>query len=205
MNILAVGAHPDDIELGCGGALAHHRDHGDAITMVVLTRGDQGGDSAERLHEQKESALLIGAKLVFGHFPDSNPPPQPTFINFIEDAIDTALPDRVYTHSPRDTHQDHVAVSLATLAAARKIPQVLFYDGPSTINFSPNFFININGYLEQKISYISCHASQIKERARVVSITAIEASARYYGHKAKIELAEGFEVHRFVENSPLHP
>lgn len=60
-SVLAVGAHPDDIELGCGGALAKHVAAGDHVTMLVVTRGEEGpGKSSQRVAEQQAAADALG-------------------------------------------------------------------------------------------------------------------------------------------------
>ena len=71
MRVLAVGAHPDDIELGCGGALLAHRARGDEITLLVMTTGEEGPqDARSRIREQEDAAALLGATLLWGGFPD---------------------------------------------------------------------------------------------------------------------------------------
>ncbi|MCX5679173.1 MAG: PIG-L family deacetylase [Candidatus Omnitrophica bacterium] len=65
MNILAIGAHPDDIEFGCGGTLLKYSSSGHRVFLLVLTKGGFGGDPDVRSKEQKEAALFLGAKEVF--------------------------------------------------------------------------------------------------------------------------------------------
>ena len=55
MNILAIGAHPDDIEYGCAGTLVKYADRGHRIHLMILTGGEEGGSSKERQHEQSQS------------------------------------------------------------------------------------------------------------------------------------------------------
>src|SRR5262249_8592937 len=75
MTVLAVGAHPDDVELGCGGALLTHVANGDRVAMLILTKGERGPqDSLPRVREQEEAAALVGAKLFWGDFEDGAVP-----------------------------------------------------------------------------------------------------------------------------------
>src|SRR3989475_12653862 len=79
MNILALGAHPDDIEIGCGGALLKYARAGHGVYLMVLTEGAQGGSEKVRRDEQLASCRIRGAKEVFGggyqdtDVPDSRP------------------------------------------------------------------------------------------------------------------------------------
>ena len=91
-SVLAVGAHPDDIELGCGGALAKHVAAGDRVTMLVVTRGEEGpGDSQERVREQLRAVEVLGVhELLWGQgFGDCRVSLQEfELVHLIEDAID---------------------------------------------------------------------------------------------------------------------
>ena len=112
-SILAIGAHPDDIELGCGGALAAYRDAGAEIAMLVLSGGANGwGENARRI-EQEEAAYHLGATLRWGRFADGAIPDGIATIQVIEQAIQDTRADLVFTHSLHDSHQDHRAAALA--------------------------------------------------------------------------------------------
>jgi len=72
MNILAIGAHPDDIEFGCGGTLSKYSEKGHKVYMLVLSKGDKGGDSDVRQKEQENSARILRAEtLYFGDYKDT--------------------------------------------------------------------------------------------------------------------------------------
>ncbi len=72
MRVLALGCHPDDIEFGCGGTLSKYADAGHEIYMMVMTRGQAGGDEAIRKREQEEAARIIGCeKLFWGGYRDT--------------------------------------------------------------------------------------------------------------------------------------
>ena len=75
MNVLAIGAHPDDIEFGCGGMLTKYAERGHAVYLYVASDGSLGGDGAVRRSEQQDSALIIGAREVFwGDYQDTEIP-----------------------------------------------------------------------------------------------------------------------------------
>jgi LmbE family N-acetylglucosaminyl deacetylase len=197
-SVLAVGAHPDDIELGCGGTLAAHRAAGDAVTMLVLTTGQNGqGGTRLRVEEQERAAEGLGAVLVWGGQVDCAMAVDPALITVIEQVIQVVGADVVYTHAPDDSHQDHRAASTATLSAARHRSAVLYYASPSTTRFEPTMFVDIGGYVEAKLEALNHHRSQV-EGSAMVDPEAVAASARHYGALARIRYAEPFVPARFV-------
>ena len=198
LHVLAVGAHPDDIELGCAGALAEHRARGHRIGMLVMSQGESGPQhSASRASEQRDAAEILGADLYWGGFDDAAIPDSRGVVDVIQDVMAVARPDVIYTHTPRDSHQDHRAVAHATLAAARRSSRVLHYEAPSSLHFVPALYVDIRDSLEIKLSALRAHVSQVL-RNGLVDLEAIEAQARYRGFQARIRLAEAFEVERFV-------
>ncbi len=73
MKVLAVGAHPDDVELGCGATLLRHAARGDEITILVMSSGDLGSiEGMSRRGEQDEAARRIGATLLWAGYDDGN-------------------------------------------------------------------------------------------------------------------------------------
>ena len=90
MTILAIGAHPDDIELGCGGALLAHRRAGEAVWLLVMSAGTGGGVSAIRKHEQSVAARRLDAELLWGDFADGEIPLPPFWGGYrvVPDAIE---------------------------------------------------------------------------------------------------------------------
>ncbi len=152
MNILAIGAHPDDIELGCGGLLIKSARQGHNVYMYSLTRGGVGGDSNQRSEELARSARFIKAKqLWIDNFEDSKLTVSNDLINHIEFFINKANPDLILTHSHGDVHHDHRAIALATLEAARFNSNVLSYEIPLSRNFDPKVFVDISSVVNEKV------------------------------------------------------
>ena len=115
MNVLAIGAHPDDIELGVGGTLIRHISRGDRVTFLVMTRGELGiHEDASRSGEQLRAAEAMGAELLWGGFRDGAVPSGAEAITVIDEAILRTEASLVYTHAPDDTHQDHRSTSIAS-------------------------------------------------------------------------------------------
>jgi LmbE family N-acetylglucosaminyl deacetylase len=202
VKVLAVGAHPDDIELGCGGALLAHRARGDAITLLVMTTGEEGPqDARSRIREQEDAAELLGAALLWGGFPDGAVPTDRSAVNAVQDAMAAGDPDVVYGPAPADTHQDHRATAAAVLAAARRASRVLLFESPTSVGFEPVVFVDIDAHLEAKLALLHAHMSQVLKNG-LVDLEALRAQARYHGFRARIRHAEAFESERFVWDLP---
>jgi len=198
LKVLAIGAHPDDIELGCGGALLRHRAAGDNVTLLVMTTGEQGPqDARSRVMEQEDAAALLGADLVWGQFADGAVPDGRVSIDLIQSVLLDCGADIIYTHTTNDTHQDHRATAVASLAAARRGSRILMYEAPTSQDFRPAVFVDIDGYVEAKVNLLRAHVSQVLKNG-LVDLEAIEAAARYRGFQARIRQAEAFETDRFV-------
>jgi LmbE family N-acetylglucosaminyl deacetylase len=195
MNVLAIGSHPDDIEFGCGGALHKLSDRGHSVFLLVLTTGSAGGNFSIRKEEQTKAASSLYAKEVFwGNFSDTKLPFYENVIQEIEAVVKKTSPTFVFVHHGKDTHQDHRHVSECTVVATRNVPNVLFYEGPTTINFAPNVYINIQDFIKSKVKTLSCHKSQImKTNVRHQSILEIaKATAIFRGTQCRTQFAEGF-------------
>ncbi|MGI8965066.1 MAG: PIG-L deacetylase family protein, partial [Limisphaerales bacterium] len=118
MNILAIGAHPDDIELNCAGTLARYAAEGHSITMAVFTSGNMGDLkippdelSAIRKGEAEASAEILQARLLWPGVDDELVFSNETQRAIMIDLLREADPDVIITHSPTDYHPDHRYVS----------------------------------------------------------------------------------------------
>lgn len=203
MNVLAIGAHPDDIEFGCGGSVIKYAKAGHRVYLLVLTEGSGGGDPATRRREQEEAAKLLHAKEVFwGAYRDTELPLSQELIHKLEAVVQQVRPDLVFVHYYDDTHQDHRHLSSCTISASRYSRNVLFYEGPTTQNFSPSVFIDIDHYLEHKLASLKAHASQeMKTNIEGLSILEIaRASAHFRGIQGRVKSAEGFVPLRLFIN-----
>lgn len=192
--ILAIGAHPDDIEIGCGGTLMKMRAEGNDINILTLSLGSVGGDPDIRKKEAEMAAKLQGAQLFLGNFIDTKIVASLETIQFIESVVQQIQPTHVYTHSFNDSHQDHRSVYQATVTACRLIPNVFSYLSPSgTVDFRPNIFISIDNYMEDKLRSLAVYVSQ-KETRPYLQPDIIKATARYWGRFCDYSLVEPMEV-----------
>jgi LmbE family N-acetylglucosaminyl deacetylase len=202
MNILAIGAHPDDIEIGCGGALARHVEKGDTVTMLIITKGGAGGASPEVREREayagaKELGVNANSCIVLSHI-DTKVPTDDSLIKDIEDVVATAQPERAYIPYHQEIHQDHRTVSFAALSALRNTAQVLMYEGPSSFpNFTVDYWIDITNTLEKKQNSIRAHESQ--GHKEILKLEAITGMNRYRGFQCRRQYAEGFRVFRLFE------
>jgi LmbE family N-acetylglucosaminyl deacetylase len=203
MRILAIGAHPDDIEFGCGGTLIKYARQGHEVFLLVMTEGSAGGDSAIRHQEQEESARILRARNLFwGDYPDTAIPLDRALIQRVEQVIREVQPDFIFVHYYDDTHQDHRHLATSTVTATRYTRNVLFYEGPTSQNFSPSVFVDVDTALEDKIATLKAHASQV-EKTNIEGLTILDiarSSAHFRGIQGRVRNAEGFVPLRLFIN-----
>lgn len=195
MNILAIGAHPDDIEFGCGGALLKYTDKGHNVYLLVITEGESGGNKGVRQAEQEAAAKIIGVKELFwGNYKDTEIPINQGLIQRIENIVKEIKPTFIFVHYFDDTHQDHRHLSNCTITATRYTRNVLFYEGPTTQNFNPTVFVNIDEQLNRKFDALKAHNSQVaKTNIEGLSIIDVaRSSAHFRGIQGRAKNAEGF-------------
>jgi LmbE family N-acetylglucosaminyl deacetylase len=225
MNVLVIGAHPDDEILGPGGTLVKHKMNGDDIYSCILcehvTARKNKPEHKEFLKQVHEAANIIGIKdTMFFDFPNikMNVIPMLDLVQSIEKSIVKFKPEVVYTHHVGDLNDDHKIVFNATMAAIRLperrnikelptnlIKEVLCYEVPSSTEWSaplpefvfrPNVFVNINETFELKIKAIQQYVEIVKEYPHPRSIENLEALAKYRGAQSGFGLAEAFMLVR---------
>ena len=203
MNILAIGAHPDDIEFGCGGTLLKYSATGHKVYLLVMSKGDKGGDLEIRQKEQENSARILRAqKLYFGNYKDTEIVQSQKLITEIEGFLKDIKPDFIFVHYFDDTHQDHRNLSDSTISATRYIHNVLFYEGPTTQNFTPNVYVDITSALDKKYDCLNAHVSQVS-KTHIEGLSIIEAAksvAHFRGIQGRVTYAEAFNSLRLFIN-----
>ena len=203
MRILAIGAHPDDIEFGCGGTLVKYSRQGHEVFLLVMTDGAGGGEREQRRREQEASAKVLRATKVFwGEYPDTALPMDRGLIQRLEAIIAEVDPDFIFVHHHDDTHQDHRHLATCTITATRYTRNVLFYEGPTTQNFSPSVFVDVDSVIAAKVASLEAHASQVgKTNIEGLSIVDIaRSSAHFRGIQGRVRNAEGFVPLRLFIN-----
>jgi LmbE family N-acetylglucosaminyl deacetylase len=185
VDILAIGAHPDDIELGCGGLLIKAARHGHSVYMYTLTRGGASGNPEQRAQESMDSARFVGAKrLWLDDLPDTGLTGDAELIGRIESKIDAVHPDLILTHHSTDSHHDHRAVAIATLEAGRFDSNILQYEIPLTRDFEPKVYFDISDVIDDKEELINIFRSQ-KEKLYLGS-NAIRGLAEYRALQSRL-------------------
>jgi LmbE family N-acetylglucosaminyl deacetylase len=197
VDILAIGAHPDDVELGCGGLLLKAVRSGHRVYICTLTKGSASGDPEQRTQELMKSAKFIGAKDVrIGDFEDTKLTVSSELINYIEAYVDKVDPDLILTHFHGDIHHDHRAVSTATLESARFNSNILAYEIPLTRNFEPKVYYDISEVIDEKVELIRIYWSQ---RSKLYTkANAIKGLAEFRALQSRlntsIDYVESFDV-----------
>jgi LmbE family N-acetylglucosaminyl deacetylase len=218
VKILAIGAHPDDIELGCGATLALFKQNGHQVYMLILTKGECSGDPKVREKECKKAAKILGVdKLMFGSLKDTRITDGPETIMEIESVVKTLKPDMVFAHSFKDGHQDHRNTGMAALSAARNSNKVLLYESPAALrDFCPQVFVDVASTFDIKLKALKAFGSQADKvyfnhnnngngnhsrmsDSRLPQVSyAAGGLAQFRGYQAGVELAEAFEVGKFL-------
>ncbi|MCK4376405.1 MAG: PIG-L family deacetylase [Candidatus Brocadiae bacterium] len=217
MKVLGVGAHPDDIEIFCGGTMAKYAERGDELTVAYVTDGQMGHPtlppqeiSAIRREEARAACDILGAEMIWLGFQDEfffyNEESRIAFI----DMIRRVGPDVIITHYPDFFSGDHTGVgqqandaaivvnmpNLKTQHPPVEIPQVYFMDAPAGVGFVPDQYVDITDTFELKKKLVSCHKSQsewLEWGYGVDYIELIEIVARFRGLQAGVRYAEGFK------------
>jgi len=207
MNVLAIGAHFDDIELGCGGALAKHVKAGDRVIGFVATnsqfRNSQGQtlrEGSKALDEAICASEIIGYQLLTGGIPtfylEYGEEIQVKLLKIIEDN----QIDMIYTHWIHDVHHDHRNLALATLHVARHVPRLLMYRSnwyTSEKEFCENFYVDITDTWEIKKKSIQAYESEMG-RVGESWITYFKQEAINNGFKVNVKYAEAFQVVKWL-------
>ena len=209
-NILAVGAHADDIEIGCGGTVAMHVKKGDNVILLVvgdsfyndytgkMLRSSDGGKE-----EMDCGAKILGCKkLICLDFTNKNIPYSAESVEAINKVIDEYDIDTIYTHWYHDTHQDHKRTTQSVLSAGRYVHNILMYEpeypaGRSYLGFRNQYYVDITSTLEIKMNALECHESQVKKYGDMF-LEAVEARARHRGYEIGRKYAECFEIIRLL-------
>ena len=209
MNILAIGAHFDDVELGCGGTLARHARSGDDVYVYIATvsgfanqYNETVRSSSVALKEAENAMAVLGAKeLICGRFKTLE-------VEFIDELnieilkiVEERKIDLVYAHWNGDIHHDHQAVAKASLHSCRHVPRLLMYRSNwyhSTLEFRGNFYVDITDYWELKERAILAHESEMDRTARKW-ISFFRNEAENAGQRIGVRYAELFEVVKWLE------
>jgi CheY-like chemotaxis protein len=200
-TVLAVGAHPDDVEIGAGGTLLVHKRLGDAVAILTLSRGGL----IDRASESQRAAEIIGADLYLEELPDAHIGEGEDTIAVVARVVAQVQPTVIYTHSLHDVHPDHRNAHRAVMAAATAAGQVYCYQSPSaTVDFRPSRFVAIDADIDGKLAAIAAFAARSPARG-YLDEDLIRSTARYWSRFGDSGYAEAFEVIRESGGLPVRP
>ena len=169
MKILAIGAHPDDIEIFMFGLLSIFKKRGDQIFTIIATDGAMGGNQkGELLKNKRKNETVSGLKIlsmpIFLDIPDGELGDNPNHKTLIKDNILKIMPDLIVTHSHNDYHADHRSLSLLVSGSVSHYIPILHCDTLMGINFQPDYYIEISEFFIDKKNAILEHVSQSPKR-----------------------------------------
>ncbi len=218
MNVLAIGCHPDDIEINCAGTLAKCVKRGDNVTVCHVCNGNLGHEIIQpdelrdiRAQEARNAGALAGIKvvtcdigdvLVYEGLKEQR--------DKVVDVIRAANPDFIITHAPNDYMPDHLAVSRlvfdASFAASvphyesgvmtpSKVVPIYYMDNLGGVDFVPTEFVDVTDEIDLKMQMLNCHESQLKwmlDHDHIDFADMVKTCCRYRGFQCGADYAEGF-------------
>ncbi|MBP3633852.1 MAG: PIG-L family deacetylase [Oscillospiraceae bacterium] len=222
MNILAVGAHPDDIELNCAGTLAKYAAQGHNVFICTATNGNIGSATLPkeeigriRKEEAAKSAAIIGAEYICLDYDDElfyeDVNVRIDFINMVRHC----RPHIILTHNPHDYNPDHMLTSkiindiqvmlpIAKIETKEKpweiMPAVYYFEPAKGMGFIPTDYVDISDHFETKRKMLLCHQSQVQWMADNYAgfsaedtfIEDMKITAAYRGMQCGVKYAEAF-------------
>ena len=219
MNILAIGAHPDDLEILCAGTLALYAQQGHNVSMAIFTCGDMGDLEVPpkelartRKAESESAAAIIGARLLWPGIMDEHVFANEAQRRIMIDLIRESDPDIILTHSPDDYHPDHRYLSQLVFDSyfQKGLPhipnqtrpacrfggtQVYYMDTLAGIGFLPTEYVDITPVMETKREMLRCHKSQFRAISTLANRDLeqlVAVQSRFRGLAGGCAFAEGF-------------
>jgi N-acetylglucosamine malate deacetylase 1 len=199
-KVLFLGAHPDDIELGCG-ALLHHIVKQTEVLCVTLSDNQKNPDLQNVKNEHFEAMAVLGVpkeNIILGPFTtrifhDSRQDILEYFLKMRKDF----KPDLIFVHSKQDVHQDHLTMTDEALRAFRGITVLGFDVVRSSYGFFPHFLVEVSeDDVNKKIEALSCYGTY---RDRYYFNNELTRSIMIrHGALAELPFAEGFDILRIV-------
>jgi N-acetylglucosamine malate deacetylase 1 len=218
VRVLAVGAHPDDLEILCGGTLARYVREGHAVVMCHASRGDRGSFvhtsdeiASIRGREARRAAEICGAEhatlgLSDGEVNASDPGQRRLLVDLVRDA----RPDVIITHSPNDYMSDHNELSRlvfecsfhATLPLYQtakphhsRVTPIYYMDTLMGLGFQPTEYVDVSDVIDTKAAMLEAHETQLawlRDHDGVDVVEQMKTATRFRGLQCGAQYAEGF-------------
>ena len=204
MKVLAIGAHPDDIEIFMYGLLSIYKKEGHEVYTMIATDGAKGGAiKGNKLVEERANEAISGLdKLslpIFLNLPDGELGEESEHRKIIKENILKIMPDLIVTHSENDYHADHKSLSLITKGAVSHYIPILYCDTLMGINFSPNYYVDITNYHESKKEAVLKHKTQKPQRF----VDLFELMNSYRAAQCNAPKGKYAEAYNFVPSFPF--
>ena len=218
MRVLAVGAHPDDLEILCGGTLARFVQEGHEVVMCNASLGNRGSFehsseeiAAIRLREARRAAEIAGAEHVTLGFTDGEiDAADAGQRTAVVDLVREVRPDLILTHSPGDYMSDHDETSKlvfdcsfhATLPLLETgkpyhdtVTPIYFMDTVMGLGFQPAEYVDVTSTIETKVAMLEAHESQLtwlRDHDGIDVVEQMRTATRFRGLQCGVAYAEGF-------------
>ena len=216
MNVLAIGCHPDDMEISCSGTLAKCVKRGDKVTVCHVANGNLGHEIISpdelrvmRREEARSAGKLAGIEVVTLDIGDLLPnAANIEHRDMVVELIRKVQPDFIITHSPTDYMPDHREVSKLVFDAsfAASVPQygkggkaavtpIYYMDNLAGLNFNPTEYVDITDEIDLKIDMLECHVSQLKwmrDHDHIDFAEFVRSCSRFRGLQCGVQYAEAF-------------
>lgn len=216
MNVLAIGCHPDDMEISCSGTLAKCVKRGDKVTVCHVCNGNMGHEIIKpeelrlmRAEEAQNAGKLAGIEVVTLDIGDLLPNGSDiTQRDRVMELIRKVQPDFIITHSPTDYMPDHREVSKLVFDAsfAASVPQygnggkaavtpIFYMDNLAGMNFNPTEYVDITDEIDLKLEMLECHVSQLKwmrDHDGIDFAEFVKTCSRFRGLQSGVQYAEAF-------------
>jgi LmbE family N-acetylglucosaminyl deacetylase len=206
-TVLAIGAHHDDIEIGCGGTLARLARDGHDVHVYITTRsgytnprGEVVRSSGDAEAEATAAAAILGIHLHTDTFETLHLQFNESLNTAVRGKIEAVKPDTIFTHSARDVHNDHWAVAQATMHASRHVPRVAMYRSnwyQTHEPFHPTLYFDISSTLDVKFEALRAYQTEFA-RAGAKWVEYFTNLARNDGIGIGVQYAEAFQVVRWL-------
>ena len=198
-NVMAIGAHPDDVETGCFGTLLYHMDKGDKLNVLITTRGGYADRPWSTIKSEYENAeKILGVKYIVLNHPIANYEFNRATVRELDSIIEENNIDTIYCTWYGDCHQDHQNVFKNALSASRKSRvnnlycyELGNYSARTNLIFKPQLYIDITKHIENKLAAIKSYKSYYKDEQ---SLENIKLLSMLRGTSIGVKHAEAFEI-----------
>ncbi|MBR4087618.1 MAG: PIG-L family deacetylase [Clostridia bacterium] len=216
MNVLAIGCHPDDMEISCSGTLAKCVKRGDRVTVCHVCNGNMGHEIIDaeelrliRAEEAQRAGRLAGIEVVTLDIGDLLPNGADfTQRDRVIELIRKVQPDFIITHSPTDYMPDHREVSKLVFDASfgasvphygkggkAAVTPIYYMDNLAGMNFNPTEYVDITDEIDLKLEMLECHESQLKwmrDHDHIDFAEFVKTCSRFRGLQSGVQYAEAF-------------